>query len=709
MIGQTVSHYKIVDKLGEGGMGIVYKARDLKLDRPVAVKFLSQHLSASDESKTRFVQEARSAAALNHPNILNVFDIDEQDGKIFFVMEYVEGKTLKSYITSLQTGEGISLRQAIDWTIQIAQGLKAAHEKNIVHRDIKPENIMLTKEGLPKIMDFGIAKLKGGTGLTRTGTSMGTLAYMSPEQAQGMAGDHRSDIWATGVVFYEMLTGELPFRGEHEAALMYLIVNEKALAPSSHDKRIPPPVDSFVMKMLEKDQDRRYQSMDEVLTSLREVKIEVENAAQTGKTKAIVLLPFQNISPDKESDYFSDGLTEELILSLSRMKNMRVVSRTSTMQYKGTKKDIKTIGRELGARYILEGSVRKFQDDLRITVQLVDVETDAQLWAAKYKGKLADVFDIQEQVSEQIVDALMVKLSPTEKIVLTKRSTENAEAFDYYLRARNALYRMSKNDINSAIHLFQRAIELDGRYAVAYAGLGETYAWLYQNHDRRELYLDKAVEASLKALMYDATLSEAYTALAIAYFNKKMVDDALTSGQKAIELDPNNFNAYWILGRIYHSSDRDKDAIEMYKKCIQFNPEFYTAYADLGTSYEKLGDQEKHHESLQKVLQVIPRHLSRYPDDGRAHMILGIHLVMAEKFEEAKVEAAKALELNPTDPLMLYNGACFYARIGEKRLALDTLRNAILAGHANYEWIKRDPDLDSIRTEPEYIELMKGK
>ncbi|MEK6571508.1 MAG: protein kinase, partial [Bacteroidota bacterium] len=648
-------------------------------------------------------------AALNHPNILDVYDIDEQDGKIFFVMEYVEGKTLKSHITSLQTGEGIPVRQAIDWTIQIAQGLKAAHEKNIVHRDIKPENIMLTKEGLPKIMDFGIAKLKGGTGLTRTGTSMGTLAYMSPEQAQGMAADHRSDIWATGVVFYEMLTGELPFRGEHEAAMMYLIVNEKALAPSSHDKRIPPPVDSFVMKMLEKDQDRRYQSMDEVLTSLREVKIEVENAAQTGKTKAIVLLPFQNISPDKESDYFSDGLTEELILSLSRMKNMRVVSRTSTMQYKGTKKDIKTIGRELGARYILEGSVRKFQDDLRITVQLVDVETDAQLWAAKYKGKLADVFDIQEQVSEQIVDALMVKLSPTEKIVLTKRSTENAEAFDYYLRARNALYRMSKNDINSAIHLFQRAIELDGRYAVAYAGLGETYAWLYQNHDRRELYLDKAVEASLKALMYDATLSEAYTALAIAYFNKKMVDDALTSGQKAIELDLNNFNAYWILGRIYHSSDRDKDAIEMYKKCIQFNPEFYTAYADLGTSYEKLGDQEKHHESLQKVLQVIPRHLSRYPDDGRAHMIFGIHLVMAEKFEEAKLEAAKALELNPTDPLMLYNGACFYARIGEKRLALDTLKNAILAGHANYEWIKRDPDLDSIRTEPEYIELMKGK
>src|SRR3990172_3718938 len=264
MIGQTVSHYKIVDKLGEGGMGIVYKARDLKLDRPVAVKFLSQHLSASDESKARFIQEARSAAALNHPNILNVYDIDEQDGKIFFVMEYVEGKTLKSHITSLKAGEGIPVRQAIDWTIQIAQGLKAAHEKNIVHRDIKPENVMLTKDGLPKIMDFGIAKLKGGTGLTRTGTSLGTLAYMSPEQAQGMAADHRSDIWATGVVFYEMLTGELPFRGEHEAALMYLIVNEQPQHPSQLDRKIPPQVDSVVIKMLEKDRALRYQSMGDL-------------------------------------------------------------------------------------------------------------------------------------------------------------------------------------------------------------------------------------------------------------------------------------------------------------------------------------------------------------------------------------------------------------------------------------------------------------
>jgi serine/threonine protein kinase/cytochrome c-type biogenesis protein CcmH/NrfG len=709
MIGTTVSHYKIIEKLGEGGMGVVYKAIDSKLDRPVAIKFLPVHLSTSAENKARFIQEARATAALNHPNILNVYDIDEQDDGLFFVMEYIEGETLKSRITGLKSAEGIPLRQAIDLTIQVAQGLKAAHEKEIVHRDIKPENIMLTKEGNPKIMDFGIAKLKSGTGLTKTGMSLGTLSYMSPEQSQGLAADHRSDLWSLGVVLYEMLTGELPFKAEHEAALIYLIMNEELLAPSSHDRRILPSVDSLVLKMLEKDRDRRFQSTNEVIAALQIVQADIQQAGQASKTKAIALLPFENISPDKESDYFSDGLTEELILSLSKLKNMRVVSRTSTMQYKGTKKDIKTIGRELGARYILEGSVRKFQDDLRITVQLVDVDNDAQLWAAKYKGKLQDIFDIQEQVAEQIVDALMVKLSPSEKVVLTKRSTENAEALDYYLRARKALYRMSQKDINNSIQLFQKAIELDRRYAMAYAGMGEAYAQLYQNFERNESYLDKAVEASHKALMYDATLSEAYAALGIAYVNKKMLDEALEAGRKAIELDPNNHIAYWILGRIYHTSDQDTLAIEVYKKCIELNPDFYSAHGDLYYAYEKVGEKNKQKEAFQNVLRIVPRYLENHPDDGRAHMILAIFLAQAGKIDEAKSEAAKAISLNPTDPLMHYNSACFYAQIGEKGLSLESLQNAITSGYQNYEWMKRDPDLDSIRDEPQYIELMKGK
>ncbi|MEK6572146.1 MAG: protein kinase [Bacteroidota bacterium] len=709
MIGQTVSHYKILEKLGEGGMGVVYKAQDLKLDRLVAVKFLPQHLSSSEENKARFIQEARAAAALNNPNILGVYDIDDQNGRMFFVMEYVEGKTLKSHITNLKSGDGIPVLQAIDWTIQIAQGLMAAHGKNIVHRDIKPENVMMTKAGQLKIMDFGIAKLRGSTGLTKTGISLGTLAYMSPEQAQGIAADHRSDIWSLGVVFYEMLTGELPFKGEHEAALMYLIVNEEPQVPSVLDRRIPHRLDSVVKKMLEKDRAQRHQSMEEVVKTLEEVRSEIQTAAVAAKTKAIVVLPFDNISPDKESDYFADGLTEELIANLSRLKDIRLVPRTTSMQYKGTKKDIKTIGKELGTRYILAGSVRKFQDNIRITVELIDVETDAQLWAETYKGTLADVFDIQEKVSKQIVDALMVKLTPTEKVVLTKRPTVNAEAFDCNLRARNFLYQRTKKSVQFAIQLFQKAIELDPRYADAYAGLGEAYATFYQTFDRKENWLDKAIESSLKALMYDATLSEAYAALSLSYFNKRSHEEALTASQKAIELDPTNFVGHWILGRIYHATDRDKEAVEHLRKVIALNPDFYSAYGDLLLAYERLGDKERFDETLRAALQVYPRYLSQHPDDARGHMYFAIELVQAGKTEEAKAEAEKALELSPTDPLMLYNAACFYARLGERKSTLEALKNAFAVGYEDYEWIKRDSDLDSVRDDPEYIKLMKGR
>ena len=379
MIGHTISHYEIIEKLGEGGMGAVYKARDLKLDRSVAIKFLPLHLSASGESKARFVQEAKAAAALNHRQILNIYEIDEQDESMFLVMEYIEGETLKDLIAKLQSGTGLPVGQAIERAVEIASGLKAAHDKGIIHRDIKAENIMVTAEGHLKIMDFGLAKVKYGSGVTKAGTSLGTLAYMSPEQVQGTPADHRSDIWSMGVVLYEMLTGELPFKAEHEAGLLYLVVNEEPLMPSVLDKRIPRPIDAVIGRLLEKDREKRLQTMDEVTAALRDVHKEMETAATAAKTKAIVVLPFGNISQEKESDYFSDGLTEELIASLSKLKDIRLVPRATSMQYKNTTKDLKAISRELDTRYVLSGSVRKFQDNLRITVELIDVETDAQL------------------------------------------------------------------------------------------------------------------------------------------------------------------------------------------------------------------------------------------------------------------------------------------------------------------------------------------
>jgi TolB-like protein/Tfp pilus assembly protein PilF len=449
--------------------------------------------------------------------------------------------------------------------------------------------------------------------------------------------------------------------------------------------------------------------MDEVLHSLQDTRRLIESVPAQPQAKAIAVLPFGNISPDKESDYFSDGLTEELIINLSRLKDIRVVPRTTSMQYKVTTKDVKAIGRELGTRYILAGSVRKFQDNLRIAVELVDVEADAQLWAETYKGKLEDVFDIQEKVSKQIVDALMVKLTPKEQVVLTKRPTLNAQAFDCNLRARDSLYRFTKNGVQIAIELFQKAIEYDARYADAYAGMSEAYAHLYQQFERNDTHLDKALEAGLKALMYDPSLSEAYSALGLVYLYKKSHDEAVEASQKAIELNPSNHTAYWILGRTYVTTDRIREAADLFRKVIDLNPDFYTAYGDILLCYSRLEEKENVSHWLEASMTMFPRYLSLHPDDARAHIFFAVALVRSRRNDEAKIKAARAIELSPNDPLMFYNAACFYANVGDKAAALQTLKKALSSGYGFHEWIKRDPDLDSIRTEPEYIDMMKGK
>jgi serine/threonine protein kinase/Flp pilus assembly protein TadD len=708
MVGKTILHYKILDKLGEGGMGIVYKAEDSRLKREVAIKFLPHHISGNKEERHRFEIEAQAAAALNHPNIATIYAIENSESEVFIVMEYIEGKELKSYI---ETGHAPSLpvNDSINYIEQIAKGLQAAHQKGIIHRDIKSTNIMITKTGQVKIMDFGLAKVGGTSNITKFGTTLGTTAYMSPEQARGEHVDLRTDFWSLGVIFFEILTGQLPYPGEFEQAVIYSILNEEPKSVMSIRKDIPLKVEQIIMKMMAKSRELRYQNASDLLKDLHEIKTTGLYTEAKEEKKTIAVLPFENISPDKEADYFADGLAEELITNLSKIKEIKLVARTNTMRYKGTDKDIKTLGRELSARYIMQGSVRKFKDDLRISVQLMDAIQESQLWGETYKGKLADVFDIQEKVSKEIVDALRVNLSLTEKVVLTKRSTVNPEAFDNYLRAREFLYKLTKNNVQFAIQFFQKAIDADTRYASAYAGLSEAYAHMYFNFIRNDELLDKAIECGMKALMYDPTLSEAYAALSLAYYNKKLFEDASSAGQKAIELDVNNYIAYWILGRIYHSTDRDLDAVELFKKVILLNPDFYSAYTDLSTCYERLGYSEEYNMILQSQLDLFPKYLSKHPDDARAHIFYATRLAEFGSIEEAKLEGARALELNPNDTLMLYNVTCLYSRLGEKDKSIDYLKRAISNGYQNFDWLKRDPDLDNIRTEAGYIELLKGK
>jgi len=430
-----------------------------------------------------------------------------------------------------------------------------------------------------------------------------------------------------------------------------------------------------------------------------------EPAAASG---ALAVLPFENISPDSETDYFSDGLTEELIARLSLVSEIELVSRWASMQFKGARQDIRSIGRELGARYIVGGSVRRFQDSFRITVQLVDVETNRQVWGDTYKGRLDDIFDIQETVAKQIVEALKLKLSFSEKLSLTKRQTVNAQAYDFYLRGQDYLYRLTKRSVEYAIQLFEKAIELDPRYAAAYAACSSAYGQMYQYFSRQEHYRDKAQEFSFKALMYDSNLAEAYTAMGLSYFIWGKFDEAAASGRKAIELDPDDFIACWTLGRIKFSTGSFSEALELFHRVIAIKPGFYVAHSDLKQTYEALGLAAEAEATARQLLEMMPNYLLQNPDDSRARMFFGITLLETGDRERAITEGAAALELSPGDSVMLYNGACLYSRLGETRRAVATLREAIAAGVTNYAWMKHDPDFDPIRNDPEFIELMQG-
>ena len=424
---------------------------------------------------------------------------------------------------------------------------------------------------------------------------------------------------------------------------------------------------------------------------------------------ALAVLPFDNISPDQETDYFSDGLTEELIARLSLVSEIELVSRWASMQFKGRKQDIRAIGNELGARYIIGGSVRRFHESVRITVQLVDVATNRQLWGNTYKGKLDDIFDIQEQVAQQIVEALRLKLSFSEKVSLTKRQTVNAQAYDLYLRGQDYLYRLTKRSVEYAIQLFEKAIELDPRYAAAYAGCSSAYGQMYQWFSREERYRDKAQELSFKALMYDSNLPEAYAAMGLSYFIWGKFEEASASSRKAIELDPDDFIAYWTLGRIHFSNGELEESLDLFRRVIDIKPGFYAAYADLAQTCEGLGRKAEADVASEQLLALLPNYLLQNPDDSRARMYYAITLAERGRKDEAIREGAAALELSPGDPMMLYNCACLYARLGETGRAVDTLRQAMSGGYENNGWMKHDPDLDSLREDPGFIELMQGR
>ena len=420
---------------------------------------------------------------------------------------------------------------------------------------------------------------------------------------------------------------------------------------------------------------------------------------------ALAVVPFDNISPDPETDYFSDGLTEELTARLSAVSEIELVSRWATKQLKEHKHDVREIGTELGARYIVGGSVRRFQDSVRITVQLVDIQTNRQLWGNTYKGKLDDIFDIQEQVAHQIVEALKLKMTFSEKVSLTKRHTGNAQAYDLYLRGQDYLYRLNKRGVEYAIQLFEKAIELDPRFAAAYAACSSAYGQRYQYFARDEQYRVKAQELSFKALMYDGNLPEAYTAMGLSYFLWGKLAEASASSRKAVELDSEDFVAHWTLGRIHFSNAEFEPAYRQFQRVIELKPTFFTAYMDLAMTCDALKRPEEARAARDRVLELLPNYLLQNPDDSRARILHAVALAEKGRKDQAIQEGDKALEISPDDPLMLYNCACLYARVGEPQRAIIALRQGIANGYVDYGWMRNDPDLAALRDNPDFVAL----
>jgi len=441
LVGKEILHYKVIEKLGEGGMGVVYKAEDTKLKRDVAIKFLPRHIAVSEEESERFKIEAQAAATLNHPNIATIHAIEEYDNELFIVMEYIDGRELKSIIDDKQ----LSIDEVHNYTTQIASGLQAAHEKGIIHRDIKSANIMITDRGQVKIMDFGLAKIGGQTQLTKVGTTLGTVAYMSPEQTRGEEVDQRTDIWSFGIVFFEMLTGEQPFNGDYEAAIIYEILNEEPKAIQLFRQDVPETIATLTSELLQKDANKRIKSTKEILDRLKAKPAEPK---KNGDEKSLAVLYFENMSPDKENDYFCAGITEDIIIDLSKIRELKVIPRSDVLSFKMKEVNSRKVGEILGVTYILEGSVRKAGQQIRVTAQLIDIRTGFQVWAERYDRLLEDIFDVQIELSQKIAEALKVSLSDSERESLAQKPTDDLRAYDFYMRGRDFLTTGGKKTTN---------------------------------------------------------------------------------------------------------------------------------------------------------------------------------------------------------------------------------------------------------------------
>ncbi len=770
MVGTTISHYEVLEKLGEGGMGLVYKARDLQLGRFVAIKVL---IAGSDESashRARLIQEARAASSLNHPNIITIHDIVSLPDSECIVMEFVRGKTLGDLIE----GGRIPTVDCLKLSMQIADALAAAHGIGIVHRDLKPANVMVTPEGLAKVLDFGLAKLAGedtgaialGAGFgesdrtmsihassqpkTAEGAIIGTVAYMSPEQAQGHKVDARSDIFSFGAVLYEMMTGERAFHGNSGLATLTAVLRDNPTGLSKTGVDAPPEMRETVMRCLRKDPDQRYQSMADVKNAIEQIYfasrsgvIQFSSGVWKRPTAAravpsVAVLPFLNMSSDKENEYFSDGLAEEIINALTQLENLRVTARTSAFAFRGAQQDIRQIGETLHVASVLEGSVRKAGNRVRISVQLIDVAEGNNLWSERYDREMTDVFEIQDEISQAIVAILKVKLgsqsgSGTSLVQpaapLVKRYTENLEAYNLYLKGRFELYRMTREGLDASRRLFEEAIRLDPKYALAHDGLA--YAWYQESFlgfVAPKEAMPKAKAAVRRAIELDESVAEAHATLGVIlalydwdwagaerelmrsielngsspvsrdvyafYYLRPVgrIEEAVSETQQALSLDPLSILFRVHLGFLFYIQGQYQHSIAQFRKVLEMNPQYYLAHAMMGNVYTLAGE-------FDAALACYARAREADANSKFVDSLEAMTLALAGRRAEAAALLDQITRRAANDYISPVSIAYICTALGDKDRAFENLDRAIHDRDPNILGLRSNPIFESLRTD----------